>query len=123
LTKRARRQKGRIPQSRKGGTDLFHTCAWCKRQTRGDEACYGLGAKVREGIAPRGQDGPFIHLELLTQPGRTVHCAVVTEDSEAKKAGWDVVFMACCQECAESLRLALQKEVYIGEVFGSPGQA
>jgi hypothetical protein len=82
-----------------------------------------MGAKARAGVELIPDEGPFIHVHLITVPGKTVHCAVVTDDSDAKRQGWDLVFMACSQECAETLRDILQKEGYIYEVFGSPDRA
>jgi hypothetical protein len=86
-----------------------------------NDPAFGLGAKVRKDVKLPGQEGPFIRFDLPTAPGRTVHGAVVPDDSEAKRAGWDIMFAACSQECAESLKDALQKEAYIGELFGLPG--
>ena len=34
---------------------------------------------------------------------------IPTPDSEAKKAGWDVLFALCSEECAWSLKDALQR--------------
>jgi hypothetical protein len=79
---------------------------------------WGIGGKARTGVELKPEHGPFMHLHLLTQPGKTVHGAVVQPGSEAKKQGWDITFAACSQECADTLKDALQKESYIGEVFG-----
>jgi len=82
-----------------------------------------MGAKARAGVELIPDEGPFLHVPLLTVPGKTVPCAVVADESDAKRQGWDLVFMTCSQECGEALRDTLQKEGYLYEVFGSPGRA
>jgi hypothetical protein len=97
---------------------LLHTCAWCKLRVAEGSEVFSVGAKLKDVAVLSGQAGRFLHLELLTIPGKTVHCIIVADDSEAKKQGWDLALMACSQDCAASLRDAMRKEIYIGELFG-----
>jgi len=123
MTARQRTKPPRRKQSNKGQRNLFLTCTWCRKRLQEDDPCWGMGAKARAGVELIPDEGPFLHVPLLTVPGKTVPCAVVPDDSDAKRQGWDLVFMTCSQECGEALRDTLQKEGTLYEVFGSPGRA
>lgn len=84
-------------------------CAWCNREIPEGSRVFGLGARVRENILLNDFEGTIISLELF-KTDKTVPAIVTTSDSEAKKDGYDLMFMACSQACAESLKTALNKE-------------
>ena len=52
-------------------------------------------------------------LELALDASRKALAIIPTPDSEAKKAGWDVLFTLCSEECAWSLKEALQRQIDI----------
>jgi hypothetical protein len=87
-------------------------CAWCDQKVGENSPVYGLNAKARSQDLIQGKDGTFMPFHLA-QAQKTVYGAVVTDDSEAKQQGWDFVFMACSQRCAQALKDALQKELDI----------
>lgn len=91
-----------------------NTCAWCKKKMNEDAEVFGISAKVKKGVDIKGKEGKFISLHLVTK-NKDVQGVVVTKDSPAKKEGYDLVFMACSQKCAKSLKTALSAEI---KLFG-----
>ncbi len=87
---------------------LRQTCAWCGKIIGEDEPVYALGVSCRPGVDVTELRGTFIPFPLLS--GKTIPAMVSTEDSEAKRDGWDFIFMACSRECAQELRLDLEIE-------------
>jgi hypothetical protein len=85
-------------------------CAWCGEQIGEDAEVFAVGAKIKEGIDFVG-DGiagsPFLPVVI---GGRLVSAVVTAADSQAKIDGNDIMFMVCSQECAEALKLELEKE-------------
>ncbi len=95
---------------------LFTTCAWCKKEVPEDYEPYQLNAATKYKNLLEGHEGQFIQLPL-TLANKTVHAFVVTNDSEAKNDGWDLVLMACSSGCGKSLKVALEQEGNISNVF------
>jgi hypothetical protein len=94
----------------KNSTGNFrNTCAWCGKVIPEDSEVFGLGAKVRQGFDIKDQEGRIIPLTLL-QADKTIPAIVTTSNSEAKREGYDLMFMTCSQGCAKSLKKTLQKE-------------
>jgi len=87
----------------------MNVCAWCKKKIPKNCEVFGLGAKVGKGIDLKGQEGEIISL-FLVLADKTVPATVTTFNSEAKKNGYDLMFMTCSQSCAKSLKNNLQKE-------------
>lgn len=88
---------------------FMNTCAWCNKRIPNNVEVFGLGAKVKQGIGLKDQEGKIISLFLaLTE--KTVPAIVATSDSEAKRDGKDLLFITCSQSCAELLKDTLQKE-------------
>lgn len=96
---------------------LLRTCAWCNETIPPDAERFGFGAKASARIDLSDKEGEFVSLELALA-GKTVCALVPTSGSQAKAQGYDLVFLACSQECAEALKDALEfeKDVY-GENF------
>jgi hypothetical protein len=90
--------------------DLTSTCAWCGKRVSEDVEIFALGARARAGVDLRDVEGTVISLSLGSH-GKTVHAIVPTNDSEAKQAGNDLMFVACSRRCAESLKEALQSDL------------
>jgi hypothetical protein len=95
MARRPRQKKAGLPRS---------ICAWCGKSIPHDVEVWAIGARVRPGIDPG--KGPIIHLALA---GKTVPAIVATKDSEAKREGYDLVFMLCSLECGKSLREAFEE--------------
>jgi hypothetical protein len=96
---------------------LLRTCAWCNVEIPQDAEVFGFGAKASEGVDLRDKEGEFVSLELPLA-GKTVFALISTAGSQARAQGYDLVFLTCSQDCAESLKDALEfeKDVY-GEDF------
>jgi len=93
----------------------MNTCAWCKKNIPDNVEVFGMGAKIRQGINLKHKEGQYLKLSLLND--RTVHGFVTTEGSDAKEDGYDLMFMACSEECANDMRNALQEEIdFIREI-------
>lgn len=86
-----------------------NTCAWCKKDIPEGTEVFGLGAKVKKGVNIKGKEGKIIPLQLITK-NKEVLAIVVTKDSQAKKDGYDLMFMTCGQKCGKSLKTALNAE-------------
>lgn len=96
---------------------LENTCAWCKKEIPEDTEVFGFGAKAKKGVNLNGKEGNIIPL-LLINAHREVSAIVVTKDSQAKKEGYDFMFMACSQKCAKSLKTALNAETKLFDAVG-----
>ena len=98
-------------------TSLFRTCAWCKKEVAEGAEAFALGAKVRRGVDQlEGREGEFIPLEL-TKVDEPIYALVALSDSEAKRKGWDLVFLACSKDCARALREAVEEELEFLETW------
>ena len=91
---------------------IMHTCAWCGKEIPEDSEIFSVPGRARVGIDLRSHEGSTIPISLRW-PGKTVYALVVGHDSQAKREGYDFVFVACSAGCAESLREALKKEIDI----------
>ena len=122
MSKRHRKPTQPIQGGGDAETILFSIRAWCRREIPPDAPVFAIRGKLRAGVnlVPEGH---FIRIELTTPPGKVVHGAVVSSDSDAKREGWDLAFPACSQECADELMEALHKTAHAGTVLGLPGPA
>ncbi|HME44818.1 MAG TPA: hypothetical protein VKF36_17135 [Syntrophorhabdales bacterium] len=89
--------------------DAIHTCAWCDKRIAQDTEVFSLGAKARKGIDLKRYRGSTIRLQL-GHIAKVVSAIIPTPGSPARKAGNDVLFMLCSEQCAKQLRRALLKE-------------
>jgi len=94
---------------------LLHACAWCNRRLSDDEETFGFGAKANPELELRDRQGEFITLSLILTE-KTIVAFVATEESPAKVAGFDLLFLTCSEECAHDLKdaLELEKDVFSG---------
>jgi hypothetical protein len=88
---------------------LMRTCAWCNQLIPADAEVYGFGARAREGLTLEDKEGQFVSLKLALTD-KTVFALVTAEHSAAKESGYDLLFITCSQDCAESLKDALEFE-------------
>jgi hypothetical protein len=88
---------------------LLQTCAWCNQRLSADEDTYGFGAKSNPTLELRDSEGEFVTLRLsLTE--KTIIALVAPEESPARDAGFDLLFLTCSEECAQDLKDALDLE-------------
>ncbi len=91
-------------------SEVLTTCAWCGERIPEGHEVFAVGGKAREGVALKDREGKSITLSLALTD-RRVQAIVVTSDSEAKKAGNDLMFVVCSPECGQSLKEAVQQGI------------
>jgi hypothetical protein len=91
---------------------IISTCAWCGRKILEGSEIFSIGAKVTSGIDLRDQGGRVIQL-FLAKSGKVVNAIAPADNSQAKKAGNDLVFAICSQQCGGELKQTLQEELNI----------
>jgi len=94
---------------------VIRVCLWCRERIPPDSEVFSLNAKIRPGVQLREQKG--IDLYVFTAD-RVVSAIVVANDSQAKREGKDLAFPLCSQDCAESLKMALQTELDLVDSVG-----
>ena len=92
---------------------LLHICAWCNRDIQEDEEIFGFGANASQGIDLSDKEGEFVSLNL-TLLDKTVFALVPSSSSTAKTDGYDLIFLTCSEDCAQSLKdsLELERDVF-----------
>ena len=88
----------------------INICAWCNKRVPENDEVYGLGAGLRPDIDFTDRAGEIIPV-YLASTDREVPAIVTTSDSEAKRDGYDVIFLICCEKCGEALKAVLQTEI------------
>jgi hypothetical protein len=56
----------------------------------------------------------------MVGPDKTVLIAVTGLDSDARRDGYDFVYMTCSEVCARSLKAAFEGEIELGKRMGLP---
>jgi hypothetical protein len=98
--------------------ELFRsTCGWCGKTIPPDTEVFGGGGKVRPGVDVTPQAGQVMAL-YLAGPDKTVLVAVTALDSDARREGYDFVYMTCSADCGNRLRAAFQGEIERGKRSG-----
>lgn len=92
--------------------DAMSICAWCGRHIPEDSEVFALGAKVRPGVELE-HEGNVITLALTAM--HRAYAIVPAEDSEAKRAGWDLIFTVCSKECGRKLRQSVQGQIDLAD--------
>jgi hypothetical protein len=91
--------------------ELLARCAWCHRRIPEDQECFGAGARVRPEARELLAENEGTMIPMSLKNGREVIVMVPTADSEARKAGNDVYFQACSEDCCRQLTEALRDEL------------
>ena len=89
--------------------DLFHQCAWCENPIHEDQDYFGFGAKASNDIDLIDKAGQFVSLNLSLQE-KTIFALVPEPLSPGLLEGHDLVFITCSEDCASSLKEALDLE-------------
>jgi hypothetical protein len=84
-------------------------CAWCNARILEDTEVFAISTKKHPGIDLSDHEGKFIPLHFALAQ-KWVDGFVTPKDSPAKKAGYDVVFTVCSENCGRALKTALQNE-------------
>lgn len=89
--------------------DLFHHCARCENPIHEDEDYFGFGAKASKDIDLINKAGQFVSLNLSLEK-KTIFALVPEPSSPGVLEGHDLVFITCSEDCASSLKEALDLE-------------
>ncbi len=87
----------------------LETCGWCAKAIADDSPVFGCGVKVQSASNLVGRAGELIKV-MMPRTGRLFLAIVPTDDSEARREGWDVMVMVCGKKCKKALRLAFAAE-------------
>lgn len=90
--------------------DVVSVCAWCGKPIPEGSEVFSLGAKARPGVDLEREGNV---LELTLDATRKALAIIPTQDSQAKKEGWDLLFTICSEECARTLKEAVQRQIDI----------
>jgi len=117
--KRQKRDAERIAEEifRRRAERLQSECGWCGEAIGEDEPVFGLGGKATSGIDLSLVQGKVVEI-VLESAGKHVLAAVSAFDSDAKKAGNDLMFMVCSEACGRELQAALAGELARGRLSG-----
>ena len=88
------------------------SCAWCQADVDPENPEVHFGVKLAPGVDLskfEGAIGPVIPFKIVKE-GITVFGVAVADDSPAKRAGYDLIFVVCCEKCAKELKAALRKD-------------
>ena len=88
---------------------LLHICAWCNKDIQKDDEVFGFGAEASHGIDLSDKEGEFVSLTLALRD-KTVFALVPSSSSNAKSEGYGLIFINCSEDCAQSLKDALELE-------------
>jgi len=86
------------------------TCGWCGKHIPPDTEVFGGGGKAGPGIDLSKLAGQVIPVHLVTVE-KTVLIAVVSNDSDARRKGYDFMFLTCSEDCATRLSRAFQADM------------
>jgi hypothetical protein len=95
---------------------LLHTCAWCTREISADEDIFGFGAMASHDIELAGKEGEFVSLSFALRD-RTVFAFIPEKTEESGISEYDLLFITCSADCAQTLKneLDLERDVFEGE--------
>ncbi len=93
--------------------DLIHKCAWCGNPILKNQEYFGFSAKSSPDIDLTGKAGQFVSLNLSLQE-KTTFALVPDETMVVGLGGHDLLFITCSEDCASSLKeaLDLERDVY-----------
>jgi hypothetical protein len=116
--KRHKSRVRRAPQSaeaifRRRAERLQSECGWCGESIGEDEPVFGIGGRALPGIDLSLVQGKVIEISL-GGVARQVLAAVAAFDSDAKRAGNDLMFMVCSKTCGQRLQAAVAVELARG---------
>jgi hypothetical protein len=100
-------------------------CCWCGKKISKFSPVYGLNAKFRKDVEtpPVENEGYvidlYVHESMDSPEYKPVWTIITAKNSDAKKAGYDMIFMLCSEECGHELKEILQAEIdFIDRVKG-----
>ena len=113
-----KRHKSRALSSAQRADEIFRQraerlqseCGWCGESIGEEQPVFAIGGKARPEVDLSLVQGKVVEIALLS-PAKKVLAGVAAFDSDAKKAGNDLVFMVCSEECGRQLKSAVASEL------------
>jgi hypothetical protein len=102
---RKRKRKRRV-----NWEDAVRVCAWCGKHIPESSEIFSVNAKARPGVDLKREGNV---LELTLDATRKALAIIPTQESQAKKEGWDLLFAVCSEECGRSLKDTVQRQLDI----------
>jgi hypothetical protein len=91
-------------------------CSWCGEIILDETPVFGFGGKKRLGVDISEFEGGAIRISLVTAD-RDVIAIITAADSEARRHGYDFMFMVCSESCASEIKTTLELECILGDAF------
>jgi hypothetical protein len=88
---------------------LYHQCSWCGTSIQEDEDYFGFGARASHGVDLEDKAGQFVSLNLSLLE-KTVVALVPSKLGAPELGVHDLIFITCSEDCASSLKEALDLE-------------
>ena len=98
--------------------DALSKCAWCQNHISDDMEVFGAGAKLKPDVDLSEYESHCIQISLVSEE-EPIYMMVTAQGSEAKMEGNDCMFLFCSEECGKKLKNVLEKEISLGEMFGT----
>ena len=89
--------------------DLIHQCSWCGNPIPTDQDYFGFGARASHDVNLEDKTGQFVSLNLSLIE-KTVIALVPSDFRAPELGGHDLFFITCSEDCANSLKEALDLE-------------
>ena len=96
-------------QSEKEEYWLNH-CCWRNREMGEDSERFSINTKFRDSKDYRKNAGKIVEF-YVPSADRSIMGFAVTWDSEAKKQGYEIMFVICSERCREELSAALREDI------------
>jgi hypothetical protein len=111
------KERQKIPRPRPQVT-LPQKCTWCGESISDEQEVFSLEAVINPAYKNilKKAEGTTI-LQILTLADKTVNAIVVTQDSEVKREGFDILFIVCSELCVLTLERALIQEQAVLELI------
>jgi hypothetical protein len=97
---------------------MIKECCWCGKYIDENSPLYALGAKVKPEVDLSKYEGRAMPLGALIHE-RHLYAIVPSFDSDAKKAGQDLLLVTCSKNCGNELKASLEREKLLGDILES----
>ena len=90
---------------------ICESCSWCSGRLELNEKRFSFGVKTRIDVTPF--DDPTRPLVITLSDQKTILAIVTTQDSQARKDGYQLLVMCCSKGCVDEAQQALQDAIDI----------
>jgi len=106
------RVKNIMPRRRQVDKEEYwlNHCRWCDREMGEESERFSINTKFRDPKDYRKNAGKIVEF-YVPSVYRSIMAFAVTRDSEAKKQGYEIMFVICSERCREELSAALREDI------------